>query len=490
MQSEEIMTITERNTTATTAPTSQALYLNGVWQDTIEHRPVLDKWSGEQLGAVSVADAGHARAAVDAAVNAMRLGLPVPVRARILAEVSRLIKQNAEEIAQLITAELGKPITASRGEVARAVLTAEISAEEAKRLPGELVPLDAATAGADTIAFTLPIARGVVAAVTPFNFPLNLVMHKVGPAIAAGCAVVLKPSDHAPLTAGYLVKLFEQAGLPAGWLNLVTGPPEEIVGAWQVDDRVAVVTFTGSSKVGWALKAQSPRKLHVLELGATTAMFVAADADITRAARAAADASFAGSGQACVSLQRVYVDRTIAGPFVDAVTGLVSAMPYGDPRDDATVVGPLVTKDASERLLSWIARAEASGARVLVGGTASDGLLAPTVVVDVPTDNPLICEEAFGPVVSIVSVDSLADAIAEVNVADYGLNTSIYTSDLATAMQYARTAESGSVLVNMPPSFRTDHMPYGGVKGSGQGREGVKYAIADLLQEKLVILHP
>lgn len=469
--------------------THQNLYIDGVWRDTAEHRTITDKWSQEALGTVAIAGVDDARDAVDAAAAAMEVGLPVHRRAEILATVSRLIADRSEQFAQLITAELGKPITASRGEVARAVLTTQISSEEAKRLPGELVPLDAAAAGADTIAFTIPVARGVVAAVTPFNFPLNLVMHKVGPALAAGCAVVLKPSDHAPLTAGLMVRLFEEAGLPAGLLNLVTGPPQEIVGAWQADDRVAVVTFTGSSVVGWALKAASPRKLHVLELGSNTAMVVAADADIAKAARAGVGASFAGSGQACVSLQRIYVDRAVADEYVAALTSIVDTLPFGDPRLDATVVGPLVTVDASERILAWIDRATASGARVVSGGTAERGLLAPTVLIDMPADNPLVCEEAFGPVVSVIVVDSVAEAVAQVNASAYGLNTSIYTSDLATTMEYARKAQSGSVLVNMPPSFRTDHMPYGGVKGSGQGREGVRYAIEELVQQKLVVLH-
>ncbi|MCS5732519.1 aldehyde dehydrogenase family protein [Herbiconiux daphne] len=467
----------------------QGLYIGGGWVAAPENRPVADKWTGDIIGTVAVADAAASRAAVDAAARALAAGLPVPERSRALARVGELMGEHAEEFAQLITAETGKPITASRAEVGRAITTVQLSAEEAKRLPGETVPLDAVAGGADTLAFTIPIARGVVAAITPFNFPLNLLMHKVGPALAAGCPVLVKPSDHAPLTAGLLVSLFHEAGLAAGWINLVTGPPDVVVGAWQDDDRVAVITFTGSSKVGWALKAASPRKLHVLELGSNTAMVVADDADVARAARAATDAALGNSGQACVSLQRVYATRGVSERFVAALAALVADTQAGDPRLEGTVVGPLISAEARDRLVSWIDSAVASGARVAAGGSVVDGVLAPTVLVDVPRQSPLVCEEAFGPVVSVVVVDDVAEAIAEVNSADFGLNTSIYTADLAVAMRYARTAEAGSVLVNMPPSFRADHMPYGGVKGSGQGLEGVKYAVADLLQEKLVVLH-
>ncbi|MET7397769.1 aldehyde dehydrogenase family protein [Dactylosporangium sp. NPDC005572] len=468
----------------------QGLYVAGVWQETADRWTVSDKWTGAQLGTVSVATKHHATAAVDAAQDAMRHGLPPYARARILAEASRLIEAHAGELAELITAEVGKPITASRTEVARAVLTTRLSAEEAGRLPGETVPLDAVEAGAGTFAFTVPGPRGIVAAVTPFNFPLNLVLHKVGPALAAGCAVVLKPSEHAPLTAGLMTRLFERAGLPAGWLNLVTGPPADIVDTWQQDSRVAVLTFTGSSTVGWRLKAQSPRKHHVLELGSNTAMVVAADADLDRAVRDATTAALSGSGQACVSLQRVYVERPAAERFVSALVRSFADTPYGDPHDEHTVVGPLISRDAAERLHAWATAAVRAGARVAVGGTVSDTLMAPTVLVDVPRDSPLVCEEAFGPIVSVIVVDSVAQAIDEVNATDYGLNTAVYTSSLASSLEYARKAQAGSVLVNMPPSFRADHMPYGGVKGSGQGREGVRYAIADLLQEKLVVLRP
>jgi acyl-CoA reductase-like NAD-dependent aldehyde dehydrogenase len=470
--------------------TEQGLFIDGRWEPAAESRPTFDRWTGEPTGRVAIATAADAVRAVDAAALAMRTSIPVAERARVLAETARLIEARAEELAQLITTEVGKPITASRGEVARAAETLRTCAEEARRLPSETVQLDAVPAGEGTFAFTIPTPMGVVAAITPFNFPLNLLLHKVGPAIAAGCAVVVKPSDHAPRTAGLVADLLHEAGLPAGWIAIVTGPPAEIVDALQSDDRVEVVTFTGSSEVGWRLKEAAPKKHHVLELGSNTALVVAADADLARAARAATDAALGNSGQACVSLQRVYVERPVAEAFIEALAAAVAASPVGDPRDDRTVVGPLITGTAVDRLRDWIGRAEAGGARIVTGGDRDGDVLVPTVLADVPADSPLVCEEAFGPVVSVVPVDDLDAALSAVNASRYALNTAVFTSNLGTAMRYAREAEAGSVLVNMPPSFRADHMPYGGVKDSGQGREGVKYAIDALVRQRLVVLHP
>ncbi|MGO1266214.1 MAG: aldehyde dehydrogenase family protein, partial [Microbacterium gubbeenense] len=360
---------------------------------------------------------------------------------------------------------------------------------EAKRLPGEVVPMDAASVGDGMVGFTIPQPRGIVAAITPFNFPVNLVAHKIGPAIAAGCPVLLKPSDRTKVTAGLLTEAFIAAGLQPGFLNLVTGRPRDVVDPWQDDVRVAVITFTGSSRVGWELKRASPEKMHILELGSNTAMVVAADADLERAADATVSAALANSGQACVSLQRVYVESAAAERFLERVERKFEDVSTGDPNLPATVVGPLVADAEVERISSWIAQARAGGARVIVGGTVSGAVLAPTLIADVDAADKIVCEEVFGPVVSVVTVPDIDAAIAAVNDSKYGLNTSIFTSNLETSLRYARRAESGSVLVNVPPSFRADHMPYGGVKSSGQGREGVKYAVAELVEQKLVILN-
>jgi acyl-CoA reductase-like NAD-dependent aldehyde dehydrogenase len=407
-----------------------------------------------------------------------------------LLRTSQLIASRAADFAEVLRAEAGKPIAAARVEVSRAVTTLRIAAEEARRLPSETVQFDEVTPGVTPLGFTIPKPFGVVAAITPFNFPLNLVLHKVAPALAAGCAVVLKPSERTPLSAGLLAETLIEAGLPGGWLNIVTGRPAEIVPIWNEHPDVAVLTFTGSAEVGWQLKAASPRKRHVLELGSNTAMVVAADADLQRAVNAVAVGGYTFSGQACVAVQRVYVEEPVAETFTSMLAEAVEKLPVGDTRDPATVVGPVISEQARERLVSWIDQAVADGARVVTGATLDGACLRPTVLADVPASARVMCEEVFGPVVSIRTVQSVAEGIDEVNSARYGLNTAIFTQNLAAALTFAKKAEAGSVLVNITPSFRADHMPYGGVKDSGQGREGVKYAIAELLDQRLVVLAP
>jgi acyl-CoA reductase-like NAD-dependent aldehyde dehydrogenase len=467
---------------------TQLLYIDGEWRAGVARRPIVDRWTGEHLGDAAVASSREALAAVDAAQRALVAGLPVHVRADILAGVAERIAAAADRFARAIQSETGKPIAAARVEVTRAIGTLRLAAEEARRLPGETVRLDAFEAGVGTFAFTIPQARGIVAAITPFNFPLNLVVHKLGPALAAGCPVVFKPSDKAELVAGLLLSAFDDAGLPPGWLNLVTGPPEEIVDAWLDDPRVEVITFTGSSAVGWMLKARSPRKTHILELGSNTALYVHSDGDLDAAVSTSVQAAFGNSGQACISLQRIYVHADVASEFTDRLAAAADALIAGDPRDEQTVVGPLVTEAAAERLASWIASAKDQGAIVRAGGTLSGGILAATVLTRVPSTHPLVSEEVFGPVVSVRSVDSLDDALAHINASDFGLNAAVYTRDLGVAMAFTTRVEAGSALVNMPPSFRADHMPYGGVKDSGQGREGVKYSVEELVRQKLVVL--
>jgi len=466
----------------------QPLYIGGRWSASATTETRHDRWSDEPLGDVAIGGTSEAIAAVDAASSALLHGLPVFRRSEILSRTASLVEDSAEDFARMITRETGKPIVAARQEVGRAVGTLRYSGEEARRLPGERVPLDATEAGEGTMALTIPEARGVVAAITPFNFPLNLVAHKLGPALAAGCPVVFKPSDKSPLVAGMLTAAFDEAGLPPGWLNLVTGPAEPIVGAWLDDERVAVVTFTGSASVGWRLKASSPQKLHVLELGSNTAMYVHADADIDRAVADAVTAGFGNSGQACVSLQRLYVHADIVEDFSARLAGVVSALPSGDPMEETTVVGPLITSEATRRVESWVEAAVRRGATVLTGGTVDRDVLRPTVLTGVSPDDDLICSEVFGPVVTIVAVSGLEEAIEAVNASDFGLNASIHTADIATALEFGRRVQAGSVLVNMPPSFRADHMPYGGVKQSGQGREGVAYAVEELVHHKLLVV--
>ncbi|HKT58166.1 MAG TPA: aldehyde dehydrogenase family protein [Microbacterium sp.] len=466
--------------------TDAGLYIGGAWRDTSERFDVRDPATGLRVGTAAVASETDVRDAVAAAASAPRL--TAAERARILRQVARDVEANVDEFAALIRAECGKPISAARGEAARAVDTLLLAAEGARHLAGVQVPLDAVAVGEGLTGFTIRDPRGIVGAITPFNFPLNLVCHKIAPALAAGCPVVLKPSERTPLTAARLVRSFEAAGLPAGLLNLVTGDPTLIVGMLASDDRVEVLSFTGSAAVGWELKARSPRKHHVLELGSNTAMVVMGSADIGKAVAAAVTAGFSNSGQACVPLQRVYVDGAVFEEFTDRLAAAAAAVPTGDPDDPATVVGPLITRAAASRIHSWITAAVTRGGAVRAGGGIEGNLLQPTVVADPPADSELVCEEAFGPVISVTPVDGLDDALAHVNASRFGLNTSIFTSDIGEALTYARQAQAGTVLVNVAPSFRADNMPYGGVKDSGQGREGVPSAIEDLTVPRLVVL--
>ena len=467
----------------------QKLFLDGTWVDGVDTLEVHDPFDQSMVGTFAVASPEQAADAVAVARAAMLAGWPASDRADLLLETSRLVGERAEDFAELIRAEAGKPIAAARVEVSRAVTTLRVAGEEARRLPSETVQFDEIN-GVVPFGFTVPQPFGVVAAITPFNFPLNLVLHKVAPALAAGCAVVHKPSERTPLTAGLLVETMVEAGLPAGWLNLVTGRPAEIVPVWNDHPDVAVLTFTGSAEVGWQLKSASPRKRHILELGSNTAVMVAADADLARAVDAVVTGGYTFSGQACISVQRVYVEEPIAQEFTARLAAAVEKLRVGDTRDPDTVVGPVISEQARERVAEWIEEAVDGGARIATGGTMEGSCLRPTVLADVPATARVICEEVFGPVASVRTVKSVAEGIEEVNSARFGLNTSIFTSDLASALQFAREAEAGSVLVNITPSFRADHMPYGGVKDSGQGREGVKYAIAELLDQRLVVLAP
>ncbi|MEV6845797.1 aldehyde dehydrogenase family protein [Actinoplanes sp. NPDC051411] len=467
------------------------LFIDGRWIDGADGSvEVTNPYDGSTVGTFARADAAQVDAAIEAAHRALRTGLAPHRRADVLDAVRDIVTRRALDFAECLSREAGKPIRTARAEVERARTTLRLAADEARRLPGEAVPLDGFASGSGLIALTLPEPLGVVGAITPFNFPLNLVLHKVAPAIAAGCPVVLKPSERTPLTAGLMTEAFEEAGLPAGWLNLVTGDPGMIVGRLQDDERVGVLSFTGSSAAGWGIKAASPRKHHILELGSNAALVVDETADVDLAVDAAVSGGFSYSGQTCVSVQRLFVHKAVRDAFLDKFARRVEALVTGDPADEATDVGPLVSPDAKTRVKRWLDDAVEAGARVVTGNTFDDGgLLRPTVITDVPVASPLRCEEVFGPVVIVVPVKDAEEGLAAANDSRFGLNTSIFTNDFAHAIDFARRAETGTVLVNVSPSYRSDAMPYGGVKDSGQGREGIRYAVASLVHQKLVVLN-
>jgi len=472
---------------ATTA-IEKRLLIDGEWVETGEWLEVRSPYSAEVVGRVAKAGPDDARRAIDAAERAMRDPLPAHKRAEILVRVAGQLGRRHEEAAQIICAEAGKPLKAARLEASRAMSTYTFAAVEARKLAGEVVPMDASQAGEGKLAFTLRRPLGVVGAISPFNFPLNLVAHKIAPALAAGCAVVLKPASQTPLSALFLAELETEVGLPPGWLNVVAGSSSEIGDVLVDDERVAAITFTGSGAVGWGLKERAPRKRVNLELGNSTPVIVHADADVEEAAAKLAANAFSFAGQSCISVQRIYVQRTVYEDFVARFLPKVEALVVGDPADEETDVGPVIDAEARERIVDWIDEARQRGAQVLAGGDLDGELIRPTVLADVPADAKVACDEVFGPVVTVGAYGELAEALERANGTRYGLQAGIFTADVRAALRAAHELEFGGVTVNEAPTFRADQMPYGGVKDSGNTREGPAYAVRELTEERVVVI--
>jgi acyl-CoA reductase-like NAD-dependent aldehyde dehydrogenase len=469
------------------------LLIGGEWVETGDWVEVRSPYSGDLIGRVAKGGATEARRAIDAAETAMRDPLPAHKRAEILVRVAGYLGRRHEEVAQTISAEAGKPLKAAKVEAARAMSTFTTAAVEARKLAGEMVPMDASQAGEGKLAFTLRLPIGVVGAISPFNFPLNLVAHKIAPALAAGCAVVLKPASQTPFSALLLAELETEAGLPPGWLNVLVGPASEIGDVLVDDDRVRAITFTGSSEVGWKLAERAPRKRVKLELGNATPVIVEADSDLDDAAAKLAANAFSFAGQSCISVQRVYVHRSRYDDLLGRFLPKVEALVVGDPAEETTDVGPLIDRDARDRVLAWIEEAREAGAEILTGGeltAVEDGaeLLRPTVIGNPRPDLKVACEEVFGPVCTVSAYDTLDEAIELANGTRYGLQAGIFTSNVKTALDAAQRLEFGGVTINEAPTFRADQMPYGGVKDSGNTREGPAYAVRELTEDRLVVI--
>jgi acyl-CoA reductase-like NAD-dependent aldehyde dehydrogenase len=467
--------------------TERKLLIDGEWIETGEWVDVRSPYSGDVVGRVAKAGADETRRALDAAERALANPLPAHKRAEILVKVAGLIGRRHEELARTISDEAGKPIKTARVEASRAMSTYTFAAVEARTLTGEVIPMDAAQAGEGKLAYTIRRPVGIVGAISPFNFPCNLVAHKLAPALAAGCPVVLKPASATPLSALFLAELEQEAGLPAGWLNVVVGPSSEIGDVLVEDERVKLITFTGSGPVGWGIQERAPRKRVKLELGNSTPAIVAADADVEAAAAKLAPAAFAFAGQTCISVQRIYVERPVYDDFVKRFVPKVEALKVGDPADDDTDIGPVIDEGSRERILSWIEEAKAAGGTLLAGGEV-DGLIRPTVLAGVPDTAKASCEEVFGPVVIVNPVDSVDEAVERANGTPFGLQAGVFTASIDTALRCADALEFGGVTVNEAPSFRSDQMPYGGVKASGNTKEGPAYAVREMTEERLVVI--
>ncbi len=465
------------------------LFIGGSWIESAEYRELTAPYSGEVIAEIPAASEEETDRAIAAAYEAKEKmkGLPAYQRAAILEKVVHLLEERKEEAATLIAKEAAKPIKTARGEIARTIETYKFSAEEAKRIHGETIRMDAAAGGTGRIAYTDFEPLGVVGAITPFNFPMNLVAHKLGPAFASGNSVVLKPASQTPLSAYFIAELFEEAGLPAGALNVVTGSGKTVGDKIVTDPRVNVITFTGSPAVGIGIRNKAGLKRVLLELGSNSAVIVDKHADIPKIINRCVTGAFAFQGQVCISLQRVYVHEEIYKPFVDAFIEETRKLKTGDPLSEETDLSALITSGDVERTLDWIKEAEQHGAKVAVGGKPDGQMLEPTVILDADKDLKVSCQEVFAPIVLINSVGSIKEAIDLVNDSPYGLQAGIYTEHVPTALDAAEKLHVGGVMINDIPTFRVDQMPYGGVKQSGMGREGIKYAMEEMMEMKLVV---
>ncbi|MET8155279.1 aldehyde dehydrogenase family protein [Sphaerisporangium sp. NPDC005289] len=439
------------------------------------------------VGSVPTPDQVEQAVAAAHAVRKEAAALPIHARAEALAHVSRRLAERSEEIARLISAENGKPIFWARGEVARAVSTFRFAAEETRRFSGEAQRLDTEPAAAGRLAYVSRQPYGPVLAVTPFNFPLNLVAHKVAPAIAVGAPVIVKPAPATPLSALVLGEILAETGLPEGMFSVLPVPNDR-AGALVEDPRLPVVSFTGSGPVGYAIKDRVPRKHVTLELGGNAAAIVLADADLDWAATRVALFSNYQAGQSCIAVQRVIVEEPVAEAFTAKLVAAVDSLVVGDPADDKTQVGPMVSVEAAERVEQWVAEAVAAGGRVLTGGGRDGATVAPTVLADVPGEAKVVREEVFGPVLVVQPVGSADEAFAAANDSKYGLQAGVFTRSIEAAFRAGKELEVGGVIIGDVPSYRADQMPYGGVKESGIGREGLRSAMEDYTYEKVMVL--
>lgn len=464
------------------------LWINGQWIDAEESYELASPYSGEVIAHVAKASIQDVEKAIEGAQQAFQSFKKTTAyeRAEILYKVVDIMRQRKEELAEILALEAGKPIVAGLAEIDRTIATYQFAAEGAKQSKGETVPMDAAPGAGDRIGWTKREPLGVISAITPFNFPFNLVAHKLGPAFAVGNTVVLKPATQTPLSAIVMAEIFREAGLPDGALQIVTGSGGELSDTLITHPYVKKVTFTGSGKVGLKIKEKVGLRKVTLELGSNAAVIVEPSTPINKIIGRCVSGAFNFAGQVCISLQRIYVHSSIIDEFTKAFVAETERLIVGDPLEKTTDVSAMINPNEVERIREWIEEAQEQGATIATGGVFTERTLTPTVMTNVSADMKIVCQETFAPIVSIVSYETLDDAIRLVNDSDLGLNAGIYTNILSDALYAADELQAGAVIINDIPTFRVDNMPYGGVKMSGYGREGIKWAIEEMTDMKFI----
>lgn len=467
------------------------MFMGGQWVEKEKTIAVRNPYDGSVIDTVPRADLDDVECALTSAARGAKVMAKLPgyERWKILKKAAETIQARHEELGRLISLEEGKVIAEGRGEASRAVETIMGSAEEAKRIHGETVPLDGAPGTTGKFGFTVRVPCGVVLAISPFNFPLNLVCHKVGPALAAGNAVIIKPATDTPLSALKLTEILLEAGLPPEGVQCLTGSGGDIGDALCRDRRVRKITFTGSRDVGEHICHVAGIKKVTMELGSNSPVIVMPDADLEKVAKAVVATGYANAGQVCISTQRVLTNGKVYGDFLDALKPMVAALSTGNPLDERTKVGPMIREQDAIRVGEWVQEAVGAGARLVVGGERHGAIFAPTVVADVKPDMRIACDELFGPAVAVTRFGDIGEAIAQANDSIYGLAAGIFTENLEWAMQFVREMESGNLMVNWGPQWRADLMPYGGLKESGFGKEGPRYAVLEMTELKNVVFH-
>ncbi|MFJ7737993.1 aldehyde dehydrogenase family protein [Lysinibacillus sp. NPDC097287] len=466
------------------------LWINGQWQDTTESYELTSPYSGEVIAKVAKGSIHNVASAIEGAHKAFQSFKKTTAyeRAEILYKVVDIMRGRKEEFAEILALEAGKPLSAGFAEIDRTIATYQFAAEGAKQPMGETVPMDAAPGAGDRIGWTKREPLGVISAITPFNFPFNLVAHKLGPAFAVGNTVVLKPATQTPLSSLVMADIFKEAGLPDGALQIVTGSGSELSDTLVTHPLVKKVTFTGSGKVGLGIKEKVGLRKVTLELGSNAAVIVEPSIPIDKIISRCVNGAFNFAGQVCISLQRIYVHASIVDEFTKAFVAETEKLVVGNPLDRNTDISAMINPGEVARIQEWIEEAKTQGAVVATGGSFTERTLTPTVMTNVTADMKIICQETFAPIVSIVSYETLDDAIRLVNESELGLNAGIYTNVLPDALRAADELQAGAIIINDIPTFRVDNMPYGGVKMSGYGREGIKWAIEEMTDVKFITM--